>query len=75
MARPKRPDWHATKARLVLAALLRIGWRIKRQKGSHRTMGRPGWPDYVFAYHDKVEIGSVALAKLGKKTGLRPEDL
>jgi predicted RNA binding protein YcfA (HicA-like mRNA interferase family) len=59
----------------VIAALLRIGWRVKRQKGSHRTLARPGWPDYVYAYHDKAEIGSVALAKLGKKTGLRPEDL
>jgi len=30
MARLEKPDWHATKARLVLAALARIGWRIKR---------------------------------------------
>jgi len=68
-------QWPAGKARTVLAALTRIGWRIKRQKGSHRTLARPGWPDYTFAYHDKVEIGPIALAKLGKKTGLKPEDL
>jgi hypothetical protein len=36
---------------------------------------RLGWPDYIFAYHDKIEIGPTALEKLGKKTGLRPEDL
>lgn len=71
----EKPDWHATKARLVLAALVRIGWRIKRQRGSHRTLERSGWLDYVFADHDKVEISRVRLAKLGKKTGLRPEDL
>ena len=72
---PARSSWRGAKSRLVIAALLRIGWRIKRQKGSHRTLARAGWPDYVFAYHDKVEIGPVALAKLGKKAGLRPEDL
>jgi hypothetical protein len=38
--------WPATKARRVLAALLRIGWSIKRQSGSHRTLERAGWPDF-----------------------------
>jgi hypothetical protein len=32
--------WPATKGRYVLAVLLRIGWRIKRQSGSHRTLAR-----------------------------------
>jgi predicted RNA binding protein YcfA (HicA-like mRNA interferase family) len=47
--------WPAAKAQRVLAALLRIGWTIKRQTGSHRTLQRPGWPDYVFAFHDGDE--------------------
>jgi len=34
----------------TLAPLQRIGWNIKRQAGSHRTMSREGWPDYVFAF-------------------------
>jgi predicted RNA binding protein YcfA (HicA-like mRNA interferase family) len=59
----------------VLAALLRIGWRIKRQVGSHRVLERPGWPDYVFAFHDDEEIGPVMLARIARRTGLRPEDL
>lgn len=63
----KNPSWPATKARLVLAALLRKGWRIKRQRGSHRTIGKPGWPDYIFAYHDRVELGRGALELLGRK--------
>jgi predicted RNA binding protein YcfA (HicA-like mRNA interferase family) len=67
--------WRTSKARLALAALLRIGWRIKRQKGSHRTLARAGWSDYIFAYHDKMEIGPVALKKLGRKTDLKPDDL
>jgi predicted RNA binding protein YcfA (HicA-like mRNA interferase family) len=54
---------------------MRIGWRIKRQKGSHRTLVRPGWANYIFAYHDNVEIGPIALKLLAEKTALKPEDL
>jgi predicted RNA binding protein YcfA (HicA-like mRNA interferase family) len=68
-------QWKATKARKVLAALLRIGWRVKRQRGSHRILERAGYPDYVWAFHDGAEIGPRMLARIGKKTGLRPEDL
>ena len=67
--------WPSAKARLVLRALKAIGWEIKRQSGSHRTLQRPGWPDYVFAFHDGDEIGPKMLARIGKATGLRPEDL
>jgi len=49
--------WPSAKAKRVLAALLGIGWGVKRQSGSHRTLSRPGWPDYVFAFHDGEEIG------------------
>jgi predicted RNA binding protein YcfA (HicA-like mRNA interferase family) len=67
--------WPAARARRVLAALARIGWRVKRQSGSHRTLGREGWPDVVFAFHDDDEIGPRMLARIAKHTGLRPEDL
>jgi len=67
--------WPAAKARRVLAALLQIGWAIKRQSGSHRTLARSGWPDFVFAFHDGDEIGPRMLARIAKHTGLRPEDL
>jgi predicted RNA binding protein YcfA (HicA-like mRNA interferase family) len=69
-------QWPATKARRVLAALLRIGWAIKRQGGgSHRVLARPGWPDLVFAFHDDEEIGPRMLARIAKRTGLQPRDL
>ena len=68
-------SWSATKARRVLAALQRIGWQIKRESGSHRTLGRAGWPDFVFAFHDQDELGPRMLARIAKHTGLRPEDL
>jgi predicted RNA binding protein YcfA (HicA-like mRNA interferase family) len=67
--------WPSTRARRVLAALLRIGWTVKRQSGSHRTLSRPDWSDFVFAFHDDEEIGPRMLARIAKRTGLRPEDL
>jgi predicted RNA binding protein YcfA (HicA-like mRNA interferase family) len=68
-------EWSSTRARRVLAALLRIGWIVKRQSGSHRILSRPGWPDFVFAFHDTEEIGPRMLARIAKRTGLSPEDL
>jgi predicted RNA binding protein YcfA (HicA-like mRNA interferase family) len=68
-------EWSSTRARRVLAALLRMGWIVKRQSGSHRTFSRPGWPDFVFAFHDTEEIGPRMLARIAKRTGLSPEDL
>jgi predicted RNA binding protein YcfA (HicA-like mRNA interferase family) len=67
--------WPSTKARRVLATLLRRGWRIKRQSGAHRTLERNGWPDVVFAFHDEEELGPRMLARIAKHTGLRPQDL
>jgi predicted RNA binding protein YcfA (HicA-like mRNA interferase family) len=67
--------WPAARSSRVLAALLRIGWTVKRQSGSHRTLQRPGWPDYVFAFHDGEEIGPRMLARLAKHTGLTEDDL
>jgi predicted RNA binding protein YcfA (HicA-like mRNA interferase family) len=68
-------QWPSTKAKRVLAALLGIGWSLKRQTGSHKTLSRPGWPDFVFAFHDGDEIGPRMLARIAKHTGLHPEDL
>lgn len=55
-------QWPSAKASRILAALLRLGWQIKRQSGSHKTLSRDGWPDYVFAFHDGEEIGPHMLA-------------
>jgi hypothetical protein len=65
----------SAKAKQVLAALLRIGWTVKRQSGSHKTLSRDGWPDYTFAFHDGDEIGPQMLVRISKRTGLVPEDL
>ena len=68
-------QWPSTRASRVLAALLKIGWTVKRQAGSHRTLSREGWPNYTFAFHDAEELGPRMLARVAKKTGLTPQDL
>ena len=68
-------NWRSTRARRVLAALLRTGWSIKRQSGSHRILSKAGWPDFVFAFHDGEEVGPRMLARIAKHTGLQATDL
>lgn len=42
---------------------------------TQEILARPGWPDVVFAFHDGEEIGPRMLARIAKRTGLKPEDL
>lgn len=69
-------SWPSTKARRVLSSLLSIGWSVKRQVAtSHKVLSRQGWPDFVFAFHESEEIGPHMLARIARRTGLKPEDL
>jgi predicted RNA binding protein YcfA (HicA-like mRNA interferase family) len=68
-------SWPSVRASRVLRALLRIGWIVKRQTGSHRTLSRQGWQDYVFAFHDGEEIGPRMLTRIARHTGLTADDL
>jgi len=68
-------SWRACKARRVLAALKSIGWQEERKSGSHRTLKRKGWPDYIFSFHDGDEIGPKMLQRISKRTGLQSQDL
>ena len=65
----------SAKARRVLAALERLGWRLKRTSGSHRILEREGWPDITFAAHEGEEIGPRLLARIARASGLKPDDL
>jgi predicted RNA binding protein YcfA (HicA-like mRNA interferase family) len=68
--------WRSTRASRVFAALLRIGWTVKREaKGSHKVLQREGFPGFIWAFHDRDEIGPRMLARIAKRTGLQPEDL
>lgn len=69
-------NWGSTKSRKVLKALHKIGWTIKRESGgSHKVLEREGWDDFVFAFHDSVEIGPRMLSRIAKHTGLTPSDI
>jgi predicted RNA binding protein YcfA (HicA-like mRNA interferase family) len=68
-------QWPSTKARQLLAALVRIGWGVKRQTGSHTTPAREGWDAVVFAFHDGDEVAPKMLARVAKHTGITPKDL
>ena len=67
--------WPSSKAKRVYAALLKSGWELKRSSGSHRVLCKQGYPDFVFAFHDGEEIGPRMLSRIGKHTGLTPNDL
>ena len=67
--------WPAVKARRVLTALIRVGWTIKRQAGSHKILQHADYADFVFAFHDGEEIGPRMMARIAKRTGLKPEDI
>lgn len=68
-------QWRSVKAKKLLSALISIGWSLKRQSGSHLTLSRPGYHDFVYAFHDGEEIGPRMLARIAKHTGLEPNDL
>ena len=68
-------QWGSAKSKKVLQSLFSIGWQLKRQTGSHKVLSHPKHPDFVFAFHDGVEIGPKMLARIAKRTGLKPQDL
>ena len=40
-----------------------------------RVLARPGWPDYIFAFHDHEGIGPRMLARIAEKDGPRTEGI
>lgn len=68
-------EWPSTKARVVYRALLKIGWTSLRQVGSHKKLSHPNLPNYTWAFADGDELGPAMLARIAKKTGLKPSDL
>jgi predicted RNA binding protein YcfA (HicA-like mRNA interferase family) len=69
----------STSAKKVYRALLRIGWREKpriSKSGSHKQLEKPDYPyEFTWAFHDSDEIGPKMLARIAKRTGLKPEDI
>lgn len=69
--------WKSAKARRVFRALQNIGWAPISQTGSHiRLRHKAGkYPDFIWAFHDREEIGPKMLARIAKHTGLKPGDI
>ena len=65
-------EWSSTRARRVLAGLLRMRWTINRNPVSPYTFPS-GWPDFVFAFHDNEELGLGCLPELqnGRASALK----
>lgn len=58
----------------MLAALKRDGWVETRRRGSHRVLVK-GDLQRVWAYHDGVDLGGPALARVAKQFGYTVERL
>ena len=70
-------DFPSMKARDLLAVLMRepLNYEIVRQRGSHRRLKASGRPPLTFAFHDRVELGPMAVRKiLCKDVGLEQDE-
>jgi predicted RNA binding protein YcfA (HicA-like mRNA interferase family) len=56
------------KAGRVLAALRRDGWIETRRSGSHRVLAK-GDQQRIWAYHDGVDLGGPAMARIARDYG------
>jgi predicted RNA binding protein YcfA (HicA-like mRNA interferase family) len=56
------------KAARVLAALKRDGWTETRRSGSHRVLVK-GDQQRIWAYHDRVDLGGPAMARIARDYG------
>lgn len=62
------------KASRVLAALKRDGWVEMCRRGSHRVLVKDDL-QRVWSYHDGVDLGGPALARVAKSFGYTVDDL
>jgi predicted RNA binding protein YcfA (HicA-like mRNA interferase family) len=62
------------KARVVFRQLQRDGWKIIRQRGSHRFLGKDERRG-TFAYHDGKDLGNQELRFVADEFGYTVEEL
>lgn len=70
-------EFPSMKAKALLAVLMRepLGYRVIRQRGSHRTLRAPGRPDVLFSFHDKETVRPYRVrAVLTRNVGLDRRD-
>jgi len=54
----------AMRPRRLLRVLRHLGYREIRRQGSHRRLEALGRPPLTFAFHDNVEVPSVAVRRI-----------
>lgn len=59
--------------RKVVQALVRLGWRVARQKGSHIILVKPGHIA-TLSVPDHREVARGTLRSLLQRAGIAPED-
>lgn len=59
------------RAREVYKILQKDGWIYKRQKGSHITLFKKGFGNYIFSFNMNEDIKSKMISKIEKKTGTK----
>jgi predicted RNA binding protein YcfA (HicA-like mRNA interferase family) len=62
------------KAARILAALKRDGWMETRRSGSHRVLVK-GDQQRIWAYHDGVDLGGPAMARIARDYGYTVDEL
>ena len=69
-------QWPSVKAKKAFKALLKLGWVVVSQSGSHIKLKHKesAYPQYVWSFGDGDELGSKILSRIAKHTGLNPED-
>jgi len=63
-----------TPSKKVIKALIKIGFQIVRQKGSHIVLKHSDGKITVVPIHPREEIGRGLLAKIIRDTGLSKEE-
>lgn len=64
-------QWPASKVERAYAARIELGRRLKRRSGSRRTLSRNHSPDFVFAFHDGVDVGPRMLVHIAEHARLQ----
>jgi predicted RNA binding protein YcfA (HicA-like mRNA interferase family) len=57
-----------------LAALKRSGWLETRRSGSHHVLAKGG-QQRIWGYHDGVDLGGPALARIARDYGYTVDEL
>ena len=63
------------KGKQILRRLFSMGFVLVNQVGSHRKLRHPDGRQLTFAFHDKVEVGKIAIKEIAKQAGIKLEDL